>query len=171
MITTPTPTPALFDHWNPSQQEPPRRPNPVAGVHPGVQLLVRHWLTSALDDAHWELAGLVPLSSAALEPPERHGPPPFAPALLRRLALDALRRLLRAEARLAIEVLEILVLSRKAQPRVQVMFSDHCTRIEQVYLELQRRVGAGAALPMLVWELRLLRHRASEAAARLAWGH
>lgn len=170
MNATATPPPALFDRCKPLRQWLPPGTPPAPGVHPGVQWLILRWLERAIEDAHWAMAGLIPPASPALEPHERHGPPPFAPDLLRRLALDALRRLIRTEARLAVEALEILILSRKAQPRISALLADHCARIEQVYLELQQRIGAGAALALLIWELRLLRHRGSQAAAPLAFG-
>lgn len=156
------------------RQEALRKPSvtldPVAGVHPGIQSLLWRWLVRAIDDSLWEMAGLFPPSSPALEPPEQHGPPAFPDGYLCRPALEGLRRLTRAEARLAVEALEILVLSRTAQPRVQEVLAAHCTRMGQLYLEMQRRLGPGIALPLLIWELRVLRHRGSRVVAPLVWG-
>jgi hypothetical protein len=144
--------------------------DPLAGVHPGIQAVLWSWLVRAIDESLWEIAGLFPPSSPALEPPEQHGPPPFPAGYLCPRPLDGLRRLLRGEARLSIEALEILVLSRVPQPRVEQALTAHCARIGQLYLEMQRRLGVGVALPLLVWELRLLRHRGSPVAAPLAFG-
>ena len=142
----------------------------LAGVHPGIQTLLWSWLMRAIDESLWELAGLFPPSSPALEPVEQHGPPPFPADLLGQRPLDGLRKLLRGEARFAVEALEILVLSRVPQPRMEQILLAHCTRMGQLYLEMQRRLGDWVALPLLIGELRLLRHRGSTAAAPLAFG-
>ena len=144
--------------------------DPVAGVHPGIQAVLWSWLVRAIDESLWEMAGLFPPSSPALEPPEQHAPPSFPDGYLTRPALEGLRKITRAEARLAVEALEILVLSRVPQPRVEQVLLAHCTRMGQLYLEMQRRLGAWAALPLLIGELRLLRHRGSWVAAPLAFG-
>ena len=59
---------------------------------------------------------------------------------------------------------------RGAQPRVEEVLIAHCTRLGQLYREMQRRLGPGIALPMLIWELRVLRHRGSRVVAPLVWG-
>jgi hypothetical protein len=144
--------------------------DPLAGIHPGIQSVLWSWLMRAIDESLWEMAGLFPPSSPALEPFEQHGPPPFPDGYLRPRPLDGLRRLMRGEARLSIEALEILVLSRVPQPRVEQALLAHCTRICQLYLEMQRRLGPGFASSLLIGELRLLRHRGSTVAAPLAFG-
>ena len=142
----------------------------LATLHPGIQSLLWSWLVRALDESLWEMSGWFPPSSPALEPPEQRVPLPFPADLLAQRPLEGLRRLLRLEARLAVEALEIVVLSRVEQPHAHALLSAHCTRMGQVYLEMQRRLGAGFALPLLIWELRVLRHRHSPVAAPLAFG-
>lgn len=142
----------------------------LAGVHPGIQTLLWSWLVRAIDESLWDMAGWFPPSSPALEPPVRYAPSPFAAGALARPALEGLRKLLGAEARFAVEALEILILSRVPQPRVEQVLVAHCTRMGQLYLEMQRRLGQGVALPMLIWELRVLRHRGSRVVAPLIWG-
>ena len=170
MFTKSTPLSSLSARRQAALRGPALGTDPLAGVHPGIQAVLWSWLLRAIDESLWEMAGLFPPSSPALEPLEQHGPPPFPADLLGQRSLAGLRRLARAEARLAVEALEILVLSRVPQPRVEQVLLAHCARMGQLYLEMQRRLGAGIALPLLIWELRLLRHRGSTVAAPLAFG-
>ena len=170
MFSTGTPLSSLSARRQAALRGPAPAADPLAGIHPGIQVALWSWLVRAIDESLWEMAGLFPPSSPALEPLEQHGPPPFPDGYLCTRSLGGLRRLMRGEARLSIEALEILVLSRVPQPRVEQILTAHCTRMGQLYLEMQRRLGAWAALPLLIGELRLLRHRGSTVAAPLAFG-
>jgi hypothetical protein len=146
--------------------------DPLAGVPVEIRSFLWRWLLRALDDSLWEADGLlVTFRPTQDDLAERACPAPFDPAALRTLARETLRRLLRVEVRLALEALEVALLTRSqtACSFAFALMQAHCTHIGQLYRELVVRVGATALL-FLGWELRLLRHRGSGAVAPLIWG-
>ena len=157
-------------------QAAPRQPemyaDPLAGVPAEIRSFLWRWLVRALDDSLWDAdALLVTFRPTEEDLPERVCPAPFDPKLLRTLAREALRALLRVEVRLALEALEVFLLSRSraAYAPAFALVQAHCTHIGQLYSELVYRIGSVAPL-FLGWELRLLRHRGSGAVAPLIWG-
>ncbi|HEY7358643.1 MAG TPA: hypothetical protein VH590_19310 [Ktedonobacterales bacterium] len=103
-------------------------------------------------------------------PPVLHvqhaGQPQFNPAALRQQTLAGLHQLLSIELRLAAEALEALLLASEATV-YRALLAEQCGRVGQLYSELARRAGVGAALAILRWELGLLRYRASPVLAPL----
>ncbi len=137
-----------------------------------IRSLLWHWLLRALDETLWDADGLlVTFRPTEEDLPERVCPPLFDPTLLRKLAREALRKMLRVEIRLALEALEVFMLSRSpsATALAFALVQAHCAHIGQLYRELCYRVYDLAWLDLL-WELRLLRHRASQVVAPLLWG-
>ena len=153
-------------------QEPEWAADPLAGVPLEIRSFLWRWLLRALDDALWDADALLVVCRPTEDDlPEQVCPPPLAPHVLRDLAREALRRLLRVEVRLALEALEVFLLSRRpaAGAAVFALAQAHCTHIGQVYSALRARVPELALLD-LAWELRLLRHRGSGSVAPLLWG-
>ncbi len=131
--------------------------DPLAGVPSEVQSLLWSALVRALDATLWERVEVSGYRSPQPEPPHvRRALPPMDARSLRALAVDSLRRLLRLELRLAVEALEAWASSAGEARAAYTILAAHCTRAGQLYTQLQRRLGASAALPMLGWELRLL---------------
>jgi hypothetical protein len=52
-------------------------------------------------------------------------------------------------------------------PRFEASLAEECSRVGQLYHEMERRAGAWVAL--LRWELRLLRYRISPVVASLVY--
>jgi hypothetical protein len=106
------------------------------------------------------------------EPPafniQHAGGPCFNLADLRRQTLDGWHQLTGLELRLAVQVLEALILTGDVG-RYERLLAEQCARIGQLYRELERRAGAWMALALLRGELRLLRYRASAAVSSLIY--
>ena len=146
--------------------------DPLAGVPLEIRSFLWRWLLRALDASVWDADGLLVVCRPTEDDlPEHLCPPPFAPSVLRDLAREALRRLLRVEVRLALEALEVFLLSRRpaASTAAFALAQAHCTHIGQLYSALRARVPELALLD-LAWELRLLHHRGSGSVAPLLWG-
>ena len=76
--------------------------------------------------------------------------------------------MIRLEAALAQEALEVWLLSRK-QAVYLAKLREHCARLGQLYADPERRLGPLMAWCLMRWELRLLRHRGSRVAGPLAF--
>jgi hypothetical protein len=159
-------------HAQPAPHAPEQSADPLAGVPAEIRSFLWRWLLRALDDSLWEADGLlVTFRPTEEDLAERACPVPFDPRSLRKLAWEGLRHLLRVEVRLALEALEVFLLSTSpaAYAPAFALVQAHCTHIGQLYGELVARIGSAAPL-FLGWELRLLRHRGSGSVAPLIWG-
>jgi hypothetical protein len=153
-------------------QEPALSAELLEGLPSEIRSFVWRWLLRALEESLWDADGPLAFACPTQEDlPERVCPAPFDPNALRPLAREALRRLLRVEVRLALEALEVARLSRsqRVSAFACALVQAHGTHIGQLYHALYERVHELAWLDLL-WELRLLRHRASGAVAPLVWG-
>ena len=131
--------------------------DPLAGVPSEIQALLWSGLVRSLDASLWERVDVSGQRSPQPEPPRvRQALPPIDARSLRALAIAGLRRLLRLELRLAVKALEAWVSSPGEARTAGAMLAAHCTRAGQVYTQLQRRLGACVALPLLGLEFHLL---------------
>jgi hypothetical protein len=96
------------------------------------------------------------------------GQPLFDPAWLRAQSQTTWHRLMGIEARLAAQALEALILEDTREH--QEMLAEECARIAQLHQEMTRSAGEEIALPILRFELRMLRYRASPVLALLIFG-
>ncbi|HEU5369008.1 MAG TPA: hypothetical protein VFU69_11110 [Ktedonobacterales bacterium] len=163
--------PYAYDLANPAQ--PSSSPSGRAAAAPRAlpaeaQYILWQGLRAAATDA-LDLWDNTPPGSKRQPPafPVRHaGKPSFHPAALRQQTLAGLHRLLGIEIRLAAQALEALILTGEAAA-YRARLAEQCGRVGQLYSELARRAGVGAALAVLRWELGLLRYRASPVLSRL----
>jgi hypothetical protein len=96
------------------------------------------------------------------------GAPYFDPADLRQQTLADWHRLIGIELRLAVQMLEALLLD-EGTTVYRSLLAEQCGRVGQLYSELKRRVGEAWAQALLRWELRLLRYRASSVVGPLVY--
>ncbi len=135
-----------------------------------AQAVLWHGLREAIVGACDLWARIPPGHQCALPPftLQHTGKRCFNPADLREQTLSGWHRLISIELRLAAQALEALILA--AEPEVYwALLEEQCARVGQLYDELKRRAGTRFALPILRWELRLLRYRASPVVAPLIY--
>jgi hypothetical protein len=145
----------------------------MLGVLPGVPSQAQFWLWQGLTRAIEGALDLWERTPAGHKAPApaftvRHaGTPAFNQADLRHLTLEDWHRFTGLELCLTVEVLEALIWEET--PVFREMLAEQCHRVGQLYSEMERRAGTAFALPMLCWELHLLRYRASPVLAPLIY--
>jgi hypothetical protein len=161
-------TPTEFEQGAQAEQAAAER-DPLLGIDQEVRDVFWQGLIRALEPALWlveqtPLGTRHPLPQRVLE----HLGDRLNARWLRKLAREHLRRLLKIEVGVTLEVLETLLLDSTGDGS-HAPLAAACTRVGQVYAELKRRHGMLLAYSLLRWELRLLTYRASPAAAALAF--
>ena len=105
------------------------------------------------------------------EPPiftvQHAGRPAFDKAMLRQQSLENWHRLMGLELRIGVQALEAL--TQEEEPRYRQMLDEMCTRVGQLYREMERRTWAWFAKALLIWELQMLLYRASPTVGPLVY--
>jgi hypothetical protein len=148
-------------------------PGGVAGALPPLSSdalqTIWHGLMQAVEGtlALWEQTPTATKHELPVFTVQHAGQPLFDPAWLRQQSQANWHRLMGIEARLAAQALEALILDDTQEHRE--MLAEECARIGQLHHEMTRRAGEEIALPILRFELRVLRYRASPTLAPLIY--
>ncbi len=129
------------------------------------------WLRAAVEDIVLYQQSLPEGHTLDPEPALRHlGQPPLETGRLAGQPQANLHRLVRLEGWVAVEALEVFMLCPARRAEALALLRAQMSRLGLLYQEWVRRTWVGVAVPLLEWEVRLLRYRASRVLAPLLWG-
>ena len=146
---------------------PERRAELLAGIALEARPAVWERLRAALDATRlpW-----IPTPASLPTPDlEMLTPPPLDEATLRGLSLAAWHRLVALEGQMTMDTVLAVAVQVTQREVLLARLVAHCARLGQLYAEIRRRAGQFFALPLLEWDLSLLRYRFTHAVASLLY--